>query len=576
MARGGRVVNWEHLRAFIWLRWRLRVNQNRRAGAVNVWIQRILVALGLVIASVVCIGFFMAGLLLLGTPSPGVLMLVWDGVVVAFIFVWMTELLVELQRSELLAMDKFLHLPVSLNGAFLINYLGSMVSPGVIVLSAGMIGLSAGLLFSRGIAMLALFPLVASFMLAVTSIAYQFRGWLASLMVNKRRRRTIVTIATLTFILIVQLPNILTQSWRFGRRRGGPEVRNNLTLDDAVKAAARVNQVVPFGWLPYGAMTSADGRFLPSVLGVLGLTAIAGVSLRRSYVTTLRLYRGEFASSGPVRKQKPPTVSSSSAALLEKKLPWLSEEASAVTVACLQSLKRAPEARILFVSPVLMLVVFGSMFLRTNANPPELLRPLMATGAIGMILLILSQLAGNQFGFDRSGFRAYVLSPVARRDVLVGKNFALAPIALALTSLGVIIFQVLRPMRIDHFIATLIQTIPTYFVYCIIENFLSMLAPMPVAPGSLKPSKPKGIQILIHIGFFFLFPVALSPVLIPLGVEFLLSSSGRSTWFPAYLIFVLLECAAVAALYPIAVDSQGGILQRREQKILEVVASKSE
>jgi ABC-2 type transport system permease protein len=216
------------------------------------------------------------------------------------------------------------------------------------------------------------------------------------------------------------------------------------------------------------------------------------------------------------------------------------------------------------------------MVLRGNANPPELLRPLIATGGIGMILLILSQLAGNQFGFDRNGFRSYVLSPTMRRDILIGKNLALAPIALGSTFILVLLVQFVYPMRIDHFMATLIQPVPMYFIFCIVENFLSMLAPMPVAPGSLKPVKPKGIQVLIHIGFLFLFPLALSPTLIPLGLEFLLNWSGWSSWFPVYLAVILAECAVVAALYPAALDWQGGILQQRERQILEVVTSKVE
>src|SRR5262245_5560152 len=257
------------------------------------------------------IGSFLAGLLVLPKVSAPVLMLVWDGVVVAFLFVWMTELLVELQRSELLSMDKFLHLPVSLNGAFLINYLGSIFSPGVIVIFAAMVGLSAGLLLSRGVTMLVLFPLVAAFFLTVTAIGYQFRGWLASLMVNKRRRRTIATIAGLVFVLLVQLPNILMQ-WRGRERREATAemrkeieqldralasreidnseyqrqtraVRNKYRnggrqddpdLDEIGRVAAKVNLVLPLGWLPYGAMTSSEGRILPSLLGALGLTLI--------------------------------------------------------------------------------------------------------------------------------------------------------------------------------------------------------------------------------------------------------------------------------------------------------------
>jgi hypothetical protein len=310
--------------------------------------------------------------------------------------------------------------------------------------------------------------------------------------------------------------------------------------------------------------------------------AIAAASLRRSYVTTLRLYRGDFANDRPKARRKDSTLvtettaAPASVTFLEKRLPRLSEEASAVTLASFRSLMRAPEARILFLSPVFMLLIFGSVFMRGNATPPELLRPLIATGGIAMILLILSQLAGNQFGFDRNGFRTYVLSPALRRDILIGKNLALAPIALGLTSIPVLIVQVAYPMRIDHFIATLIQTIPMYFVFCVVENLLSMLAPMPVAPGSLKPSKPKGIQVLIHLAFFFLFPIALSPTLIPLGLEFLLNWSGWSTWFPVFLAVVLAECIAVAALYPALLDWQGGVLQRRERQILEVVTSKTE
>ena len=612
-------MNWEHLQAFLWLRWRLRVNQNKRAGAANVWVQRVLLAIGLVAAGLMLLGSFLMGVFLLPRVSAPVLMLVWDGVIVLFLFVWMTELLVELQRSELLAMDKFLHLPVSLTGAFLINYIGSIFSPGVIVVLAAMVGLSGGLLLSRGISMIGLFPLVTGFILTVTAIGYQFRGWLASLMVNKRRRRTIVTIAGLVFVLIVQLPNLLTQRWRPRQlpedriemqkeierldrdlaankiekgeyRKQSQAVRNkyrnrrrsNLELEHVVRAAEGVNLAVPIGWLPYGAKTSAEGRLLPSILGTLGLTLIAAASLRRSYITTLRLYRGEFGSSRPSQRHKGPVgmveadAASPSPAFLERRLPWLTEEASVVTLASFRSLIRAPEARILFLSPVFMVLIFGSMILRGNADPPELLRPLIATGGIGMILLILSQLAGNQFGFDRNGFRTYVLSPVDRRNILIGKNLALAPIALGLTFIFVLLVQLVYPMRIDHFIATLVQPVPMYFIFSIFENFLSMLAPMPVAPGSLKPVKPKGIQVLIHLGFLFLFPLALSPTLIPLGLEFLLNWTGWSTWFPVYLAVILAECAAVAALYPAALDWQGGILQQRERQILEVVTSKSE
>src|SRR4030095_6034388 len=121
---------------------------------------------------------------------------------------------------------------------------------------------------------------------------------------------------------------------------------------------------------------------------------------------------------------------------------------------------------------------------------------------------------------------SYVLSPVSRKDILLGKNLALAPFLLGFTTVTAVFIQIIYPMRVDHFLAVLIQMLPMYLVYCLIGNILSIIAPMPTAAGSMKPVKPKAATILIHMAFVFLFPIALAPTLIPLGIQFLLSLSG--------------------------------------------------
>jgi len=185
-------------------------------------------------------------------------------------------------------------------------------------------------------------------------------------------------------------------------------------------------------------------------------------------------------------------------------------------------------------------------------------------------------MVGNQFSFDRSGFRTYVLSPAPRKDILLGKNLAMAPFVLTFMTLTSLIIQFQYPMRPDHFIAVLIQMIPMYLVFCLVGNVLSIIAPMPVAAGSMKPVKPKATTLLIHTAFIFIFPLALSPTLIPLGIEALLSFSGSATWFPAYLILAVSECALMLWLYPRILSSEGDLLERRERKILEVVTTKAE
>ena len=202
-------MNVRHFQTFVWLRWRLFVNQMRRGGAVNAVFAALLAVGALFLSAFLALMFFLVGLFVLPGASPAVLMYVWDGVVAGFLFGWAVGLLVELQRSEALSLDKFLHLPVSLKSAFLINYLSSLVNFSLIVFLPGMAALSLGLVFGRGPAMLLLLPLLAAFFLMVTGLTYQFQGWLAALMVNPRRRRTVIVLVTMAFVLVFQLPNLI-------------------------------------------------------------------------------------------------------------------------------------------------------------------------------------------------------------------------------------------------------------------------------------------------------------------------------------------------------------------------------
>src|SRR5205085_5802193 len=130
-----------------------------------------------------------------------------------------------LQRSEVLAMDKFLHLPVSLLGAFLINYVSSsLLSVSLALFAPAMLGLALGLTLRRGPAMLLVLPLLAAFLLMVTALTYQFQSWLASLMTNKRRRRSIIAVVTVAFILLCQAPQLL----QFLGTRATRQVQENI------------------------------------------------------------------------------------------------------------------------------------------------------------------------------------------------------------------------------------------------------------------------------------------------------------------------------------------------------------
>jgi len=231
----------------------------------------------------------------------------------------------------------------------------------------------------------------------------------------------------------------------------------------------------------------------------------------------------------------------------------------------------------LLLTPCIFLVIFGSIIMAHSLEPPEMYRPLMPFAAFATTLLSMVGLVGNQFGFDRGGFRVFVLCPARRRDILLGKNLALAPLALGLGLGMTLLVQVMYPMRFDHFVAAGPQLLSMYLLFCLLANCLSLLAPMPIAAGSLKPANPKLVPILLQVAFVFLFPLALTPTLLPLGVEFILAQWLEwAQAIPVDLLLSLGEGVAVVYFYRFVLDVQGRWLHAREQKILELVTSKVE
>jgi ABC-2 type transport system permease protein len=616
-------VNWEHFKAFVWLRWRLLYNQARRAGALNAILTVIVVCAAILTAIPLLIGSVMLGLFAIPKAQPAYLMYAWDAVVGGFLFFWLIGLITELQRTDPLSLSKFMHLPVSANGAFLINYVSSLVRLSLIIFLPIMLGFSVALVAVKGIAMLPVLLLVAAFLLMVTALTYQFQGWLAALMSNPRRRRTVIMLATVTIVLIAQLPNLFNFMSPWGpingaKRRAATSAAvvqelEKLNRDlqsgaiDANEAARRsneimerqrlaqqpgrdslqqvertarfVNMILPIGWLPFAVMAADEGSFVPSILGLLGMTSIGAISLYRAYRTTVGMYQGVQTSRKgrpapavaiSAEKRKPPKN------LVEANLPLVSEPVAAVALAGLRSLLRAPEAKMMLISPLVMSVIFGSMLWRSRNTMSDAFRPLVAIGGMMFVLLGVVQLMANQFGFDRDGFRVFVLSSARRRDILLGKNLSFAPLVLGMGAIVLGTLQVVSPLRWDHFLSMIPQYISMYLLFCLLMNFLSIYAPAHVAAGSLKPAQPKFLTVLLHmVTFMIFFPLTQAVTLAPLGTEFILRLLGRDAGVPICLLLSLLECALIAVIYHFCNDGLGSLLQSREHKILETVTAKA-
>ncbi len=619
-------MNWGHLRAFVWLRWRLLVNQWRRAGILSGVLLGVL-SVGLFLLAILIFGGALAlGWNTIPEAAPKHLMYVWDGIVAVFLFFWCVGLMMEIQRSEPMLLSRFLHLPVSVKEAFLINYLSSLACPSLLLFIAAGLGYAIALVAVMGLAMLPVLGLLAAFVLMTTALTYQLQGFLAALMTNPRKRRSVIVGATVIFILIVQVPNLMNGFFFQSNTPLAPEETAKATAElekirairptnareaeellrrqseileqkqealnadlrrrsHGAEATARLaNIVLPVGWLPYGTMAAAEGRSVPWILGLLGMTLVGAGSLARGYRKTIAQFQGRSGSRGPLtiepataqaKAQSAPAPARGKRALfLERSIPGCSDPVSAVALAGIRSLARSPEAKLMLLGPIFTIVILGSMIAKGQAMA-DWLRPLAVAGAVTFTLLSVLQTMGNQFGLDRDGFRIFVLSALPRRDLLFGKNLVYAPFALGMAAITLIMFQAANPLRWDQLLASVALSLAMFLVFCMGLNLISILTPLRIEPNSLKPTN---IKLSVGLAQFALTVTLIVLVLAlaasPFLLELLLNLTGGTWGLPMALLTAIVESVVIVVLYRFTLGWLGGMLMAREQRILEIVTNR--
>jgi hypothetical protein len=450
-----------------------------------------------------------------------------------------------------------------------------------------MLGLTAGLVLGSGPAMVLLVPLVAGFFLMITAWTYCLRGWLAALMVNKRRRRAVIVGVAMTFMVLAQLPNLLTNLWLRGEMPSPNASRSEFDAWRARRAAKEQRMFamidaahcyVPFLWLPQGAKGLAEHRAGPAVFGALGMFAIGALGLARAYRGTLRFYQGGETKK-PARAPSPArTTGGDKRILVERLLPLVPEEAAALGLAGLRSMSRAPEVKMALATNVVIFAVLGvTAFLPSGRNLPDAARPFIASAVVALTFFGLAQVMFNHFGFDRGGFRALVLLPTPRRHILLGKNLASLPLALAAFFIYLGLVVVMAHLRALDVLAAGFEFAGAFLALSALGNVASILAPYRIAAGSLKPTKLKGATQLLVFLTHLLFPLAVAPAFLPPALGLLFDESfNSSAGAAATLACAVLLASLSGALYWRTLGPLGSLLERRERAILQVVTQEVE
>jgi hypothetical protein len=586
-------VNWDQLKAIIWLRWRLTKNQFQRGGNLNAALSVVMIiflilgSIGVSVGSV--IGGFFAGL---KAPAE-VLLLIWDCVIFIFLIFWSVGITTEIQRAESIDLTKLLHLPITLNQVFTLNYIASHASHFVLFVLVGFGGLSVGMIFGGGLRLVPVFLLAFGFFFAVSAWTYCLRGWLTALMTNKRRRRSIVVWTTLIIVLLGQLPNAFIQlSNRNRHKNPKPAAQVQHVQNQQQKnfneiipvEAMQAHLFIPPGWVGYGAMLCKQGNPWPALGWTAVLWATGALGLMKSYRMTVRYYRGTNVSKAPRAPAKQmestpssPSTHSAKPMLIERRFKFLPDDLAAMALASFLTLIRSPEVKMAAIFPLIMLVlVWFADFDTALKKIPEAAMLFPMTGAIAATCFAFMQTAGNIFGLDRNAFRGMVLLPTPRHYILIAKNLAILPFQLATIALLLGSILCKTPFSVEMLLTALVQIPTGFIVMALFSNMYSILVPFRMALGSLKAQKPPASVVLSSLLGTLLLPFVFLPLALPALIYLLFHSQGWMPWLPIGLLTAILVLGAAIALYIGVIPAQGRLLQRRELHILKQVTEEVE
>ena len=554
------------LGALVWLKWRLLRNSLRsRRGAANRAASVLGTLAAAVFSLVVAAGLGAAGYWLAGEtiPSHSVAMrgdaaqpmLMLFGLLSIIFMMWGLVPL-SLGGGSQFDPGPLLLYPVSLRKLFLIDLLSETASLSTIFAAPSLlaVGLGAGLATGRVAQSLAAAGVAACFGAGLSKLI----STAVSSLMQARRTRGEMLLAVLS-IAGAFSGVIISQGFALIRRT------------DEFPAA--------LVWTPPGALVAAltsrrgggggTAEYLLA-LATLGVYAAAAVSL--TYVIAARSLRSS-GGAGKRRAGARAAAGESARRAAGWRVPLLPTQLATVFEKEMRYALRNAQLRVIVLMPVVVTVALslgldprrrGFGDLGASAAPYfEGVRD-----GLGMfyVFIMLSALSGNLFGFDGAGARAYVLSPVPRRTILLGKNLAVLCVA-AVSAVAVSVAN-----RFIHggasWRALLFAALCFVFYagfFTTVGNYVSVRFPHRLQFG--KRMNASGVSGLLMV------PMMVAAVAPP-GLAAVAGWLAGSLWVE-YVILAAFAAISVAA-YLLLNGAQGRELERRELDILEAVTGRDD
>jgi predicted permease len=250
------------------------------------------------------------------------------------------------------------------------------------------------------------------------------------------------------------------------------------------------------------------------------------------------------------------------------RLPLLSSELSAVVEKELRYAARNAQLRVVILMAVGLTVVLRMTFAGGREAGFTVASP-YAEGAgtvftVLYIFTLMSPLTTNLFGYEGGGMRALVLSPVARRTFLLGKNLALTLITSGLVAAGVVAGGLaFGDLTWGTAFFALLSFVTFAALFNSFGNWLSLQFPKRVEFG--KRMNRSGVAGLLIVPFFL--------ALMAVPAAAVLAAHLAASLALKYAILAAFAILSVVT-YVLLLAPQGRSLARRELDILEAVTGR--
>jgi ABC-2 type transport system permease protein len=537
------------LAAIAWLRWRLFVNALRSTRGRLELLSRILVSIAFAVAGLGGgAGMGVAAALMISAGKPELIaILLW------FVFIfWQVFPIMATAFTNNPDSSDLLRFPLSYDSYYLVRLAYGACDPATALGSMWSFGILVGVGFAKP----ALLPWTLLVLLAFAAFNLLFMqmifAWVERWLVQ-RRTREIMGVLFVLLMLSFQLIGPLIARLD---KRPRPGVQRYIEL------LVPVQGVLPPGLAADAIAQAVYSRFMVAFSSMALLCAFGLIIGYCLHVRLLAQYRGENLSEVAAASALPRDRS----LRLGWNLPGFPSPVSAVFEKEVRYLLRSGPMLLTLILPMFVLVIFrfGAMNAARHSGAFLSHTPDMAfPAAAGYTLLVLTNLAYNNFGGDAGGIQLFYACPVSFREIVLAKNLTHASIlALEIVIAWIAVSFLYGRPALDVTVAALAGLLFAAPVNFSAGNLLSIYSPKKLDYSSFGRQRASQTTVLISL--------VVQVFVVGVGVGTFWWARHYGNFWLATLILLLLAGITLTAYRMILNRMDGLALKRRETLVAEL------